>query len=382
MSAFEQRRFYREQFPLYGKLWQINWTLVLLVCTLCGIGFLTLYSAGDGTMRWVLPQLTRFAAGFFIMIITALIDIRFWMKYSYPLYFLALLLLIAVSFFGTIGMGAQRWLDLGIFRLQPSEVMKITLVMALARYFHGASYQDVGRPLYLIPPLILVFAPAVLVMKQPDLGTAMMLIMSGGVTFFLVGVRLWKFLVLICSVVITLPIAWEFLAEYQKDRVRIFLNPEVDPSGRGYHIIQSKIALGSGGLFGKGYMEGPQSHLDFLPEKHTDFIFTMLAEEWGMIGGLVLLGIYLLVIIYCTAIALQCHNRFGRLVAMGMTANFFLYIFINTAMVMGLVPVVGVPLPLISYGGTSLLTLQFGFGLIMCAYVHRETLISRRANEI
>ncbi len=382
MSSLEPRRFHRAQFPLYSKLWQINWTLVLLVSTLCGIGFLTLYSAGDGTMRWVLPQMSRFAGGFAVMIVVAMVDIRVWMKSAYPLYLFSLLLLVAVALFGDIGMGAQRWLDFGVLRLQPSEIMKITLIIALARYFHGASHQDIGRPLFLIPPILLVFVPAGLVMKQPDLGTAMMLIMTGGMIFFLVGVRIWKFLVLIILGIIVLPIAWEFLAEYQKDRVRIFLDPELDPSGRGYHIIQSKIALGSGGLFGKGYMEGPQSHLDFLPEKHTDFIFTMLAEEWGMVGGMVLLGTYLLVIIYCTAIALRCRNHFGRILALGLCANFFLYVFINTAMVMGLLPVVGVPLPLVSYGGTAMLTLQFGFGLIMCAYINRDTLISRRGNEI
>ena len=279
---------------------------------------------------------------------------------------------------GTVGMGAQRWIDIGFIQLQPSEIMKIALILSLSRYFHGASFQEIGRPLFLIPPLIMVFAPAALVLKQPDLGTAMMLVMSSGALFFMAGVRVWKFLLVIASGLGAVPVAWQFLREYQKKRVLIFMNPEDDPLGAGYHITQSKIALGSGGMFGKGFMMGTQSRLNFLPEKQTDFIFTMFAEEWGMMGGLVLLGLYALLLAFGYAIAIRCRSQFGRLVAHGITTTFFLYVFINIAMVMGLVPVVGVPLPLISYGGTAMLSLLFGWGLVMSAYIHRDVPTSRR----
>jgi rod shape determining protein RodA len=257
--------------------------------------------------------------------------------------------------------------------------MKISLVLALARYFHGLTLEEIRRlvPLRLIAPVLMIVAPAVLVLKQPDLGTAMKLMLCGGALLFLVGVRVWKFAIVIAVVGAAMPIAWNHLHDYQKNRVYTFLNPENDPLGTGYHILQSKIALGSGGMFGKGFLQGTQSHLSFLPEKHTDFIFTTFAEEMGLVGGLVLLSLYTLVFVYGYAIALRSRNHFGRLVALGITVNFFLYVFINTAMVMGLIPVVGVPLPLISYGGTAMLTVMFGFGLLMSVYIHRDTRIGR-----
>jgi len=363
------------------KIWQINWGLIALITAVACVGFLTLYSAARGQIEvWALKQMLRFALGMVILFIVAMIDIRFWMRQAYTLYLFAMVLLVAVQVRGTIGMGAQRWIDLGFIQIQPSEIMKIALVLTLARYFHGATYQEVGRPLFLIPPLIMVLAPVGLVLKQPDLGTGMMLMMSSGAMFFLAGVRLWKFGVLIAGGLAVVPVAWNFLHDYQRKRLVIFLNPDEDPLGAGYHITQSKIALGSGGLLGKGFMQGTQSRLDFLPEKQTDFIFTMFAEEWGMIGGLVLLVLYVLLVAYGYAIALRCRSQFGRLVALGITTTFFLYFFINTAMVMGLVPVVGVPLPLISYGGTSMLSLLFGFGLVMSAYIHRDLPIGRRGS--
>ena len=363
------------------KIWQINWGLIALITAVACVGFLTLYSAARGQIEvWALKQMMRFALGMVILFIVAMIDIRFWMRQAYTLYLFAMVLLVAVQIRGTIGMGAQRWIDLGFIQIQPSEIMKIALVLTLARYFHGATYQEVGRPLFLIPPLIMVLAPVGLVLKQPDLGTGMMLMMSSGAMFFLAGVRLWKFGVLIAGGLAVVPVAWNFLHDYQRKRLVIFLNPDEDPLGAGYHITQSKIALGSGGLLGKGFMQGTQSRLDFLPEKQTDFIFTMFAEEWGMIGGLVLLVLYVLLVAYGYAIALRCRSQFGRLVALGITTTFFLYFFINTAMVMGLVPVVGVPLPLISYGGTSMLSLLFGFGLVMSAYIHRDLPIGRRGS--
>lgn len=361
------------------KIWQINWPLITLLTAIASVGFLTLYSAAKGSWEpWAVKQMIRFAMGISIMIAVSVVDLRMWMRQAYVLYAISVVLLVAVDLKGTVGMGAQRWIDLGFIQLQPSEIMKISMILTLARYFHGASVQDVGRPTFLIPPLLLVLIPVALVMKQPDLGTAMMVLMSSGAIFFMAGVRLWKFGILIASGLGAIPVAWQFLHDYQKKRVIIFMNPDQDPLGAGYHITQSKIALGSGGIFGKGYMNGTQSGLNFLPEKQTDFIFTMFGEEWGMMGGLFLLGLYVLLTAFGYAIALRCRSQFGRLVALGMTTTFFLYFFINTAMVMGLVPVVGVPLPLISYGGTAMLSLLFGWGLVMSAYIHRDLPIGRR----
>jgi rod shape determining protein RodA len=364
---------------IIDKLWHISWSLVLLIALVSSIGFLMLYSAANGSLEpWAIKQIVRFGLGLGVLFIVALIDIRFWMRQAYVIYALALVLLVAVELFGTIGMGAQRWISLGFFQLQPSEVMKISLILALARYFHGATYEEVGRPLFLIPPILMVFVPAGLVLKQPDLGTAILLVLGSATIFFMAGVRIWKFALVTFGSIAMIPLAWHFLRDYQKDRILIFLNPEEDPLGAGYHITQSKIALGSGGLFGKGFMQGTQSHLNYLPEKQTDFIFTMLSEEFGMLGGLGLLGLYTLLLFYGYAIAMRSRSHFGRLVSLGFTSSFFLYVFINTAMVMGLLPVVGVPLPLVSYGGTAMLTLMFGFGLVMGCYVHRDILIGRR----
>jgi rod shape determining protein RodA len=307
----------------------------------------------------------------------ALVDLRTWFRLAYPIYFLSLVLLIAVEVRGAIGMGAQRWIDLGIIQLQPSEIMKVAVVLAGARYFHTLNFEEIGRPTRLIIPVLGVLFPAALVLKQPDLGTAMMLILGAAVIFYLAGVRIWMFALAIAGGLGALPVAWRFLRDYQKQRLYTFLDPENDPLGAGYHSLQSKIAIGSGGTFGKGFLLGTQSHLNFLPEKQTDFIFTMIAEDWGLVGGLALIGLYTLVLIYGFAIAFRSRSHFGRMLALGITVNMFLYVFINTAMVMGLIPVVGVPLPLISYGGTAMLTVMFGFGLLMSVYVHRDVRIGR-----
>jgi rod shape determining protein RodA len=371
----------REPMTIGQKLWQVNWFLVLFIIILTAIGCAMLYSAGEGSWNpWATRHIIRFVIGLFLMIMVAMTDIRIWMRHAYTLYFLVLGLLIAVEVMGVIGMGAQRWINLGVIQLQPSEIMKITLVLALARYFHGASLEEIGRSTSLIIPSLLVAAPIVLVIRQPDLGTAIMLMMTAGVIFFLAGVRTWKFGLVIGAILAAMPLAWTMLHGYQKNRILTFLNPESDPLGAGYHIMQSKIALGSGGVFGKGYLSGTQSHLNFLPEKQTDFIFTMLAEEFGMVGGLLLLGIYAIVLIYSFAIALRVHNQFGRLITLGIAGTFFFYVFINIAMVMGLVPVVGVPLPLVSYGGTAMLSLMIGFGFILCAYVHRDVRVGRHGS--
>ena len=364
---------------LLDRIWQINWVLVLLLTAIAGIGFAMLYSAAGGNLQpWAEKQMIRFAIGLAGMILVALVDLRIWLRLAYIIYVAALALLVAVEIRGEIGMGAQRWIDIGFIQLQPSEIMKIALMLALARYFHSLDGDEIGRPLFLVVPLAIVLAPAVLVLKQPDLGTAIMLIAGGGIVFFLAGVRLWKFAAVLGVVVAGIPIAWELLRDYQKRRVLTFLNPEADPLGAGYHIIQSKIALGSGGVFGKGYLQGSQAHLSFLPEKQTDFIFTMLAEEWGLVGSLTLIGLYALAILYGFLIALRSRNQFGRLLALGITSTLFLYAFINCAMVMGLLPVVGVPLALVSFGGTAMLTVLLGMGLVMGVYVHRDLEINRQ----
>lgn len=367
------------ELTLGQKLWQLNWGLILLVTLLAAIGCAMLYSAANGDVDpWAERQALRFGLGFVLMIAVAVIDIRLWFRLAYPIYFLAFGLLVAVDVMGIIGMGAQRWIDLGFIQLQPSEVMKVALVLALARYFHGVTYENIGRAQHLLIPLFLVAAPVGLVLKQPDLGTAVMLLLVGGGLFFCAGVRIWKFLLVTVGALGVIPIVWQTLHDYQKARILTFLDPETDPLGTGYHILQSKIALGSGGLTGKGYLQGSQSHLNFLPEKQTDFIFTMLGEEFGMVGGLVLLGLYSLLFVYGFAIALRSRNQFGRLLAIGLTLNLFLYVFINIAMVMGLIPVVGVPLPLISYGGTAMLAVMIALGLVINVYVHRDLRIPRR----
>ena len=363
------------------KVLQINWGLVLLVTATASIGVAMLYSAANGSWNpWATRQVLRFGIGLVILICVALIDIRFWWRNAYLIYGVLMMMLVAVEVAGSIGMGAQRWINLGVIKLQPSELMKVGIVLALARYFHGVSADDVKRIPYLFVPLLMIGAPSALVLKQPDLGTALFLIMTGGAIFFIAGVRLWKFGVVFAAAAAIVPVVWTTLRPYQQKRILTFLDPESDPLGAGYHILQSKIALGSGGLFGKGFMQGSQSHLNFLPEKQTDFIFTMLAEEFGMVGGLVLLGLYLLIMIYGFAISLRSRNHFGRLLAMGVTSMLFLYVFINIAMVMGLIPVVGVPLPLISYGGTAMLTLMIGMGFLICTYIHRDVAIFRHGS--
>jgi rod shape determining protein RodA len=372
----------RQGMSALQKLWQINWSLVALLLTLAGVGFAMLYSAAGGALEpWAMRQIARAAMGFVLMVGVAVIDLRFWMRWAYVGYLIALLMLVAVEVQGSVGMGAQRWLDLGVTQVQPSEIMKITLVLALARWFHGASIEDVGRIPFLLVPVALVAAPVALVLKQPDLGTALMLLMGTAGMLFVAGVRWWKFALGFAGVVAAVPLGWNFLRDYQKARVLTFLDPTRDPLGAGYHIIQSKIALGSGAMFGKGFLQGTQSHLNFLPEKQTDFIFTMFAEEFGMAGSLALLGLYLLMMIYGYAIAFRSTSQFGRLVAIGIVTAVFLAMFINIAMVMGMIPAKGSTLPMVSYGGSSLVVTMIGFGLLINVWVHRDVRIGRRMGE-
>ncbi len=367
------------ELTLADKIRAIQWGLVLLLAAICSIGFAMLYSAANGSLQpWASRQMIRFAIALVPMIAAALIDVRHWFRSAYWIYGVSLLLVIAVGLRGIVGMGAQRWIDLGLIQLQPSEIMKIALVLALARYFHSLPAENAGRIRYLVVPGLMIAVPAALVLKQPDLGTAMMLLATGAILLFLGGVRLWVFGAGAAVAAAAAPLGWSMLRDYQKVRLYTFLDPERDPLGAGYHILQSKIALGSGGLFGKGFLQGTQSHLSFLPEKQTDFIFTMIAEEFGLVGGLGLLALYILVILYAFVIALRSRSQFGRLLGLGIAVNFFLYAFINMAMVTGLIPVVGVPLPLISYGGSAMVTVMLGFGLLMNIGIHRDVRISRQ----
>jgi rod shape determining protein RodA len=368
----------RRELTVADKIRSVQWGLVLLIAGISAIGFAMLYSAADGDFQpWASRQMTRFAIALVPMIAAALIDVRYWFRSAYWLYAIALAVVVAVDLRGIAGMGAQRWIAIGIIQLQPSEIMKLALVLALARYFHSLSSENAGRLRYLVAPALIVAIPVGLVLKQPDLGTAMMLLAVGAVLFFLGGVRAWIFAAGTVAAAAAAPLAWSMLRDYQRVRLYTFLDPEHDPLGAGYHILQSKIALGSAGPFGKGFLHGTQSHLNFLPERQTDFIFTMIAEEFGLVGGLTLLALYALVIGYAFAIALRCRSPFGRLLGLGIAINFFLYAFINMAMVMGLIPVVGVPLPLISYGGTAMVTMMLGFGLLMNVGIHRDVRISR-----
>jgi rod shape determining protein RodA len=368
----------RTELTLADKIRRLDWRLVLVLIGIAGVGTAALYSAGGMKPDpWAAKHATRFLIGLALMLLVAMVDLRVWLRLAYPAYVVSVALLVAVDVIGKGAMGAQRWLDLGVVQIQPSELMKIAAIVALARYFHGLSREQVGRIAYVIPPMLAIVVPVGLVMVQPDLGTAMVLLCTGAAVMFVAGVRLWKFLLAGALGAACLPLAWRFMHEYQRNRVRIFFDPDLDPLGAGYHILQSKIAIGSGGMLGKGFGLGTQSTLNFLPEKQTDFIFTMWTEETGLRGAIILLALYAAVILYAYIVALRARSHFGRLLAMGIGIAVFLYVFINMGMVMGLLPVVGVPLPLVSYGGTAMLTVMFACGLLLGINVHRDLVIPR-----
>ncbi|HUD58377.1 MAG TPA: rod shape-determining protein RodA [Acetobacteraceae bacterium] len=367
-------RLWREtSFDLGTKLWQINWLYVILLCNLAAVGYVALYSAAGGAAEpYATRHVLRFATGLVLMIGIAMIDIRFLARLAWPSYFVALGLLVVVARYGHIGKGAQRWIEFGGLQIQPSELMKIALVLALASWFHRASWERIGNPLFLLPPLLAVLVPVGLIVKEPNLGTAVITAALGASLFFAAGVRWWKFVLVLLPIPFAARIVYSHLHDYQRARIDTFLNPATDPLGAGYNIIQSKIALGSGGMWGQGYLQGTQGHLDFLPEKQTDFIFTMIGEEFGFVGGVALMALLCLIILGGMAIGLRCRHQFGRLVAFGIATNFFLYVFVNVAMVMGVIPVGGVPLPLVSHGGSAMITVMIGFGLLMSVHVHRD----------
>lgn len=361
------------------KVLFLNWPLALLLASAAGIGFVMLFSVAGGSIKpWALPQMQRFIMGFTLMLAIGMVPIWYWRSIASAAYAASLLLLISVEFFGAVGMGAQRWIDLGFMRLQPSELMKVTLVLLLAAYYDWLPVAHKSRPVWVLVPLLIVLIPTALVLRQPDLGTSILLLTAGGGLMFLAGVHWGYFAAVIATVSGLLTAvfqsrgtAWQLLKDYQYRRIDTFLDPSSDPLGAGYHITQSKIALGSGGWTGRGFMQGTQSRLNFLPEKHTDFIFTTLAEEFGFIGGFSLLVLYALIILFCVISALSNKDRFSSLLILGIALNFFLFFAVNMSMVMGMAPVVGVPLPLVSYGGSAMLVLMLGFGFVQSAHVHR-----------
>ena len=355
------------------KLAALDWNLALLVALVGAISTLMLFSIAESSWSpWALNHLTRFALCFVAMIILALVDLRVWFAIAYPLYALSLALLIAVEVAGVTVMGATRWLDLGITRIQPSEIMKVGIVLALARFYHGASAEAARWSWKLLIPAGLIAAPVLLVAHQPDLGTSLLILFTGVAIMVLAGLS-WKIIGAgVLAGAVTAPLMYFFvLHEYQRTRVDVLFNPSADPSGAGYHITQALIAIGSGGLLGRGYGLGSQAQLEYLPEKQTDFIFATLAEEFGFLGAFGTLLVYAAIVMTALRIASLSHSHFGRLAAAGVTATFALYILINGAMVMGMAPVVGVPMPLLSYGGTVMMTVMAGFGLIQCVKVHR-----------
>ena len=363
----------------WRKILFINWGLVALIIGAAASGFVMLISVAGGSLDpWASAQMQRFLIGLVAMFAIAMTPIWIWRNVSVPIYIVALLLLLLVEFLGSTGMGAQRWINLGFINLQPSEVAKIALVMLMAAYYDWLPNDKVSRPFWVLVPLIFISLPVLLVIQQPDLGTSILLLLSGVTVMFLAGVH-WIYFGTVMALSTGLVLAlfksrgteWQLLQEYQFLRIDTFLNPDSDPLGAGYHITQSKIALGSGGWTGRGFMEGTQSRLNFLPEKHTDFIFTTIAEELGFIGSISILAIYVAIIIFCLFSALRHKERFSSLLSLGLTVTFFLFFAVNMSMVMGLAPVVGVPLPLISYGGSAMLVLMGAFGLIQSAHVHR-----------
>ena len=361
------------------KVLYLSWPLVLLLTATASVGFLMLYSVAGGNIEtWAEPQMKRFAVGMAGMFVIAFVPIWFWRNISLLAYLGTIVLLVLVELFGDFGKGAQRWLDLGFIQLQPSELMKVTMVMLLAAYYDWLDPAKVSRPFWVLVPVAMILVPTAMVLAQPNLGTSLMLVMGGGAVMFAAGVSWWYFGTVIGSVAgliyavfASRGTPWQMIKDYQFRRIDTFLDPTSDPLGAGYNIMQAQIALGSGGWAGKGFMQGSQSQLNFLPEKHTDFIFTTLAEEFGFVGAISLLALYALIIGFCILSAMQNRDRYAALLTYGIATAFFLFFAVNMSMVMGLIPVVGVPLPLVSYGGTALMILLMAFGLVQSAHVHR-----------
>ena len=356
---------------MFAKLKKLNFLFLFIIILLSIIGFFALYSAAGGSYDpWAKKHFIRLIIALIILLSIVLIDIKFFYKQAYTFFLLSLLLLILVEFAGTFGLGAKRWINFYGLSIQPSELIKVTIIIALSRYYHDLKFENIGKIINLLFPLFIIFVPFLFVLIQPDLGTSLMILILGVSIMFISGVRIWKFFLSLILSLIAMPLIWNNLESYQHRRILAFLNPESDPLGAGYHLIQSKIALGSGGVAGKGYLQGTQSYLEFLTEKQTDFIFTLIGEEFGFIGLIFILILFFLLIIISYYISLKSTHVFGKILSIGISINLFLYVFLNTSMVTGLIPIVGVPLPLISYGGTAILSIMISFGLLMNVSIH------------
>jgi len=365
--------FQKRNLNFTDKLIAFDFILVFLVFALGVISLFAMYSSERGTFSYhTQSHLYRFAVFFLLFIIISFLKINYIFKFAYPFYLFVLILLFAVDLYGVTASGSKRWISLFFINLQPSELMKISLIIFLARYYYKIPSQNVNSIKHIFIPFLSFLIPVYLVVKQPDLGTAVLIAISGLIVIWLTGFRikyfLYSFFVLICLI----PVGISFLKPYQKSRILTFLDPERDPLGAGYQIIQSKIAVGSGGIFGKGFLQGSQSYLDYLPEKHTDFIFTLFSEEFGFFGSLLLLLIYALIIYRISIIGSQSRNNFARLFCFGFAAAFFVYVTVNMAMVLGLLPIVGAPLPIMSYGGSSMLSVMIGLGIVMSCKIHQQ----------
>ena len=348
------------------QLRAVPWRVLLLIVAIAAFGLTVLYSAAGGNwLPWAFGNGSKFVVYLVIALAMARMRVEFWRQLAWPGYAVVLVMLFFVELFGFVGGGSQRWLDLGFIRIQPSELMKLTIVLALAKFYDQLPAGEIRGWHALWPTGLAILLPFALVLVQPDLGTAIMIAAGGTVIVFLAGVPLRLFFAAGGAIAAALPVVWVMMHDYQRNRVLIFLNPESDPLGTGYHITQSKIAIGSGGIFGKGFLQGTQSHLDYLPEGHTDFVFATMAEEWGLAGGILIIGAFMLLFRWGMRVAARAPTRFGRLTAAGLTATIFFYVAINLSMVMGLAPVVGIPLPLVSFGGTAMLTVMLCFGILM-----------------
>lgn len=371
-------------FKAFSKLNSMHITMLVLVATLVLLGLSTMYDASGGYLTAALFQRQMIYASIFfiVMLLITAIDFRFFFDYAYIFYGLSVVLLIIVEIIGHRAMGATRWLNLGIIRIQPSEIVKVSLVLALARYFHFKSVAEVSKLKNLILPFVLFILPFVIIAKQPDLGTAITLSIVAGIIFFLAGMQIRYFVIGLAAILIAGPLIFNHLHDYQKKRILIFLNPEKDPLGAGYNILQSKIAIGSGGLNGKGSLLSTQAQLDFLPEYQTDFVFSFFAEEHGFIGAIILISLFISLILIGWQFAVRSRNQFGRLVAFGLVSVFSVNAFINLAMVTGMVPVVGIPLPFLSYGGSSMATVLISFGILMNVGVNYNAVLPTKFSNV
>jgi len=350
----------------FNNIFYLNYLFIFIVILLTGVGIAALYSAADGSFYpWSIRHLFRFCIFFIVMIAITLVDIKLIFKYAYLFFFLLLVLLFSVEIIGTFGKGAERWIKIFGISVQPSELIKVGIIVALAKHYHSIKYENWALIRHLFIPSCIIFIPFFLVIIQPDLGTSLSILLLGILIMFISGVRIWKFFLGIFLTLISIPFLWSYLKPYQKNRVFSFLDPELDPLGKGYQLIQSKIALGSGGFSGKGFLQGTQSYLEFLPEKQTDFIFTLIGEEFGFLGTISILFLFSLLILICFYVSFRSFHIFGRIISLGVASNLFLYVLLNLSMVTGLMPVVGIPLPLLSYGGTAMLSIMISFGLLL-----------------